>query len=264
MSDRYDPGTDNLLVDLDDAGVLRIVLNNPERHNSLTGRMLGGLQRLFAAASDDDAVRAILVRGVGETAFASGADIGEQSDRAATGETNPDRGGFVPALLSCTKPVVAMIHGWCLGGGLMVAMTADIRIAADDARFSIPASRLGVAYPLAATHLLVDIVGRGAASDLLLSGDRIDATEAHRIGLVSRLTTKGDLEADTETLLATLAANAPLSMTASKASITHACDAQRDGTDAVVDLIDAVWASEDAKGGMKAFFAKQTPSFRGR
>ena len=75
MSDRYDPGTDNLLVELDDAGVLRIVLNNPERHNSLTGRMLGGLQRLFAVASDDPAVRAVLLRGAGDTAFASGADI---------------------------------------------------------------------------------------------------------------------------------------------------------------------------------------------
>ncbi len=264
MSDRYDTGTDNLRAHVDDAGVLRIVLDNPERHNSLTGRMLGGLQRLFAAASDDPAVRAILVRGVGETAFASGADIGEQSERASTGETNPDRGGFVPALLSCTKPVVAMIHGWCLGGGLLVAMTADIRIAADDARFSIPASRLGVAYPLAATHLLVDIVGRGAAADLLLSGDRIDAAEAHRIGLVSRVVAKPDLEAETETLLARLAANAPLSMAASKASIGHASAALRDGTDDVIAMIDAVWASEDARAGMAAFFAKQTPSFEGR
>ena len=264
MSDRYDPGTDNLLVELDDAGVLRIVLNNPERHNSLTGRMLGGLQRLFAVASDDPAVRAVLLRGAGDTAFASGADIGEQSDRASAGETNPDRGGFVPALLSCTKPVVAMIHGWCLGGGLLVAMTADIRIAADDARFSIPASRLGVAYPLAATHLLVDIVGRGAAADLLLSGDRIDAAEALRIGLVSRLTSRAELESRTEALLSTLAANAPLSMSASKASITHACDAQRDGTDDVVAAIDAVWSSDDAKGGMTAFFAKETPTFHGR
>ena len=264
MSDRYDTGTDNLRAHLDDAGVLRIVLDNPTRHNSLTGRMLGGLQRLFAAASDDPAVRAILLRGAGETAFASGADIGEQSDRASTGETNPDRGGFVPALLACSKPVVAMIHGWCLGGGLLVAMTADIRVASTDARFSIPASRLGVAYPLAATHLLVDIVGRGAAADLLLSGDRIDAAEAHRIGLVSRLVDKDALESTTEALLSTLAANAPLSMTASKASITHACDAQREGTADVVDLIDAVWSSEDARGGMASFFAKETPTFHGR
>lgn len=264
MSDRYETGTDKLQAEVDDAGVLRIVLDNPARHNSLTGRMLGGLQRLLAQASEDQAVRAILLRGAGETAFASGADIGEQSERASTGETNPDRGGFVPALLSCTKPVVAMIHGWCLGGGLLVAMTADIRIAADDARFSIPASRLGVAYPLAATHLLVDIVGRGAASDLLLSGDRIDAAEAHRIGLVSTVVPKGDLESTTEALLETLAANAPLSMAASKASIAHACDAQRNGTAEAIAMIDGVWASEDAKAGMTAFFAKQTPTFEGR
>lgn len=264
MSARYDTDTDNLQTTLDELGILRIVLDNPERHNSLTAAMLGGLQQLFTLASGDPSVRAILVRGAGETAFASGADIGEQSERASAGQTNPDRGGFVPALLACTKPVVAMIHGWCLGGGLLVAMTADIRIAADDARFSIPAARLGVAYPLAATELLVEIVGRGAASDLLLSGDRIGAAEALRIGLVSRVVPKGDLEARTEDLMATLAANAPLSMTASKASISYACRPHDHSPDEVDHLIDAVWASQDAKDGMAAFFAKQTPSFHGR
>ncbi len=264
MSDTYATGTDNLRAEIDGQGTLRVTLDNPERHNSLTGAMLGGVQRLFATASEDPDVRAILLRGAGETAFASGADIGEQSERAEAGKTNPDRGGFVPALLSCSKPVVAMIHGWCLGGGLLVAMTADIRVAADDARFSIPATRLGVAYPLAATQLLVDIVGRGAASDLLLSGDRIDAETALRIGLINRLVPKADLEAHVEELLGTLTTNAPLSLQVAKAGIAHACSATRDGEAEAIAQIDEVWASEDAKEGMAAFFAKRPPEWRGR
>ncbi len=257
-------GTENLQAEVDDSGILRITLDNPRSFNSLTGKMLGGLQRLLADASDAPDVRAILVRGTGDKAFASGADIGEQSDRASTGTTNPDRGGFVHRLLSCTKPVVAMIHGYCLGGGLLVALTADFRLAADDARFSIPATRLGVAYPLEATELLVDIVGRGAASAMLLAGDRFGAEEALRIGLVTSVTPKAQLEAATETLLTTLASNAPLSMAASKQSIAYALSAEKPRRAEAEGVIDSVWASEDAAEGMEAFFAKRDPLFKGR
>lgn len=259
-----DTQTPNLEAVVDDHGVLRIVLANEASFNSLTAAMLGGLQDLFDHASAAEEVRAVLVRGAGDRAFASGADIGEQADRAAAGKTNPDRGGFVPRLLRCTKPVVAMIHGYCLGGGLLVAMTADFRLAADDARFSIPATRLGVAYPLAATELLVDIVGRAAALSILLSGDRFDATEAHRVGLVTSVHTKADLESDTEQLLQTLVTNAPLSMTAAKASIAFAASAEPPGRADAEAVIDAVWSSEDAKEGMAAFFAKRDPEFKGR
>ena len=210
MTRSIDTGTDNLRAEVDDAGVLRIVLDNPKSFNSLTAAMLTGLQDLLTDASLADDVRAILVVGAGDRAFASGADIGEQADRAAARTPNPDRGGFVPRLLACTKPVVALIHGYCLGGGLLVALTADIRIAADDAQFSIPAPRLGVGYPLAATELLVDIVGRGAAANMLLTGSRIDAAEAHRIGLVTSVVAKAEVDAAAEGVLATLAGNAPL------------------------------------------------------
>lgn len=264
MTKRIDSGTEQLRVELDTTGVLRIVLHNPATHNSLTADMLNGLRRLFADASNDPAVRVILLRGSGDAAFASGADIGEQAQRSAVGTINPDRGGFVSDLLGCAKPVVAMIHGWCLGGGLLVAMTADIRIAADDARFSVPATRLGVAYPLEAAELLVDLVGRGAASSILLVGDRFDAETAQRLGLVTEVVTKELLEARVEAVAATLAANAPLSVAAAKASITHACTPRTDTRAAVEAAIDAVWASEDAAEGMEAFLAKRDPLFKGR
>lgn len=256
--------TDQLDAHLDDTGILRIMLNNPKRHNSLTGAMLSGLQEILTEASGDDEVRAVLIRGAGDKAFASGADIGEQSSRASSGTVNPDRGGFVPRLLACRKPVVAMIQGWCLGGGLLVALTADIRVAANDSQFSIPATRLGVAYPLAATELLVDVVGRGAAANILLTGDRIGATEAHRIGLVTSVVAKSELERSTESVLTTLAANAPMSMSVAKSSIAYASASVREGIDGAISEIDAVWASEDAATGMDAFFAKRTPTFKGR
>lgn len=244
--------------------MLRVVLDNPARHNSLSADMLAGLQRVLRDASDDNGVRAVLIRGRGERAFASGADIGEQSQRAASGTTNPDRGDYMAILQRCTKPVVAMIHGYCIGGGLMVAMAADIRIAAHDAVFGVPAANLGVAYPLSAVHVLVDLVGRGWASDLCLSGERIDAETAAAIGLVTRIHPKGELEDRTEALLDTLVSRAPLSAIASKASVIHAVSASRAPTDDVVSLIDAVWRSHDAGEGMAAFFEKRAPNWLGR
>ncbi len=264
MTRQIDTGTDRLLAHIDDGGVLRIVLSNPDRFNSLTADMFVGIRRLLVGASDDDRVRAVLIRGAGDAAFASGADLGEQTERAETHTPNPDRGDFVPSLLSCTKPVVALIHGYCLGAGLIVAMTADLRIVADDAQFSIPATRLGVAYPLAAVQLLVEIVGRGAAARILLPGDRFDAAEALRLGLVTSVVPKAELESTVDGLLATLAASAPLSMAIAKASIANAATPLRHDVAELEARIDGAWASADAKEGMLAFFEKRPPAFEGR
>src|SRR5690606_38120200 len=120
------------------------------------------------------------------------------------------------------KPVIAMIHGWCLGGGIMVALAADIRICADDAQFGVPAAKLGVGYPHDATAQLVSLVGPGHASEIMFAGRRIDSVEAERIGLVNRCVAKHELEPSVRALAADIAANAPLSHTAHKRSILSA------------------------------------------
>lgn len=263
MTTELDSGTDSLTAHLDDAGILRIVFDNPSSHNSLTAEMLAGVQRLFQLAASDDSVRAVLLRGAGQTAFASGADIGEQAQRAQAQARNPDRGDYLDGLLQCPKPVVAMIHGFCLGGGLMLAMAADIRVASRSASFSVPPARLGVAYPLSAVTALVEIVGPAWAADLMLTGERIDAEQAHTMGLITRVTSDEGLESETEDLLRVIVANAPLSLSVSKASIRHALAATRPSTAEMVARIDEVWASDDAREGMTAFFEKRPPRFRG-
>lgn len=267
--DGLDPGCRGLRVGLD-GGVVRIVLDDERRHNTLTGEMLSGLRRVFAAASVHPDVRVVVVRGAGDRAFASGADIGEQAaqaDRIDTGDATSIPAGrprLMADLLACRRPVVAMIAGWCMGGGLMVALAADIRVAADDAVFAIPATQLGVAYPSDAVAVLVDVVGKAAASELLLTGERIDAGEALRIGLVNHVVPKVDLEAAVARLVDRLVANAPLAVATAKAQVAHAVAAQRPDLEELTALVHQVWRSADAAEGMRSFAERRPPRFEGR
>lgn len=268
-SEGLDPRCRGLEVTLVD-GVVTVVLDDERRHNTLTGAMLSGLRHVFAAASTHPGVRVVVVRGAGDRAFASGADIGEQAaqaDRIDTGDATSIPAGrprFMADLLACRRPVVAMIHGWCMGGGLMVALAADIRVAADDAVFSIPATQLGVAYPSDAVAVLVDVVGKAAASELMLTGERIDADEAMRIGLVNHVVAKADLEAATGRLVERLAANAPLAVATAKAQVAHAVAAHRPDLAELTALVHEVWRSADAAEGMRSFAEKRPPRFEGR
>ena len=267
--DGLDPGCRGLRVTLL-AGAVTVVLDDERRHNALTGEMLSGLRHVFTSASTHPDVRVVVVRGAGDRAFASGADIGEQAaqaDRIDTGDATSIPAGrprFMADLLACRRPVVAMIHGWCMGGGLMVALAADIRVAADDAVFSIPATQLGVAYPSDAVATLVDVVGKAAASELMLTGERIDAAEAMRIGLLNHVVPKADLEAATDRLVERLSANAPLAVATAKAQVAHAVATHRPDLDELTALVHQVWQSADAAEGMRSFAEKRPPRFEGR
>jgi enoyl-CoA hydratase/carnithine racemase len=199
-------------------------------------------------------VHVVIVRGAGTKAFASGADIGDLGN--ARGDT-PDR-----PLLVAGKPIVAMVHGACIGGGLLVALGADVRVCADDARFAIPAVRLGVAYPYDGVRQLVATVGAAAAAEILLTGSTFGADDAHRWGLVSRVVPAAQLEAEVRHVAAAIAVGAPLSVRAAKVSVRAAAIGAPPG--AVADAIRACWESEDFAEGRRAFAEKRPPVFRGR
>jgi enoyl-CoA hydratase len=262
-------------------GVATIVFDNPDKHNALTADMFAAVSRVCSAFASDPGVRVVVLRGAGERAFVSGADIG-QLDRGdlqhpaadGRGETaggGAARGGTARSgmggLLDLEVPVLALIHGYCIGGGVMVALTADVRICADDAQFAIPAAKLGVGYPYEATAQLVALVGPGQTAEILFAGRRFDAAEAARVGLVNRVVPKADLDDVVGALAADIAANAPLSHVAHKRSIRAATSALEHAAAAdpgVADAIAAAWRSDDFKEGARAFFERRPPEFGGR
>jgi enoyl-CoA hydratase/carnithine racemase len=259
-----DTGCEQLRATVAD-GIGTIVFDNPDKHNAMTGDMLAALGRATHAFAEDPDVRVVIVRGAGDRAFVSGADI----NQLGSGEiSTPPRSASAPApprrMLAVGKPVLALIHGYCIGGGVMVALAADVRICADDAQFGIPAAKLGVGYPHEATSTLVALVGPGHAAEILFSGRRIDAHEALRIGLVNHVVPKNGLEDFVHELARDIADNAPLSHVAHQRSI-HATvtgdPSERAGVD---EAIAAAWSSADFREGATAFLERRTPKFEGR
>ena len=225
----------------------------------------------FRALAADPDVRVIVVRGAGDAAFASGADLAEQQSRAGSGERTPARadamfsGIGADAVLGCHTPVIAMITGWCMGGGLLLALCADLRVAARTSVFAIPAAKLGLAYPIEAAEMLVHVCGPGAAAELLFTGDRVDAERASAMGLVDILVEPADLEGRVRALAGSIAERAPLSIAAAKASIRLASGGRYAPDRAtVVAAIEAAWDSDDAREGVAAFAEKRSPRFAGR
>ena len=246
-------------------GIGTIVFDNPEKHNAMTGDMLAALGRVTTAFAEDPAVRVVIVRGAGDRAFVSGADI----NQLGSGQiSTPLPGASAPApprrMLAVGKPVLALIHGYCIGGGVMVALAADLRICSDDASFGIPAAKLGVGYPHEATTTLVALVGPGHAAEILFSGRRIDAHEALRIGLVNHVVPKNGLEEFVHDLARDIADNAPLSHVAHQRSIHAAVTSDPSERAGVDEATAAAWNSADFREGATAFLERRTPKFEGR
>jgi enoyl-CoA hydratase len=257
-------GTERLIATVDD-GVGWIEFNNTDKHNALTSDMVAALAVVCDHFAADPAVRVVVLRGAGDKAFISGADIGQLDSGEMGGSRPPQRDtGLTSGLTNMDKPVLAMIQGYCLGGGVAVALGADIRICSDDAQFGIPAARLGVGYPYDATAQLVALVGPGHAAEILFSGARLDATEAVRIGLVNRCVAKADLEDTVRSLAVLIAGNAPLSHAAHKRAIRAAAVGGLPANEAAIaDAIAAAWHSRDFAEGRRAFLERRPASFTG-
>ena len=252
-----------------DAGIGWIVFNNPARHNALSLAMWRALGETVERYARDEEVRVAVMTGAGGKAFVSGADISEfekhRASAAAETEYNRVSAAAQDSLARFEKPLLAMIRGYCIGGGLSVALQADIRIAARGARFAIPAARLGLGYGFAGMRTLAALVGPAHAREIMFTARRFDADEALRIGLVNRVVDEGDLEAAVRECAGAIAANAPLTVRAAKAAIAETLKDPADRDLAALDeMIRACFDSEDYAEGRRAFMEKRAPRFQGR
>ena len=262
-----DVGTEQLLGSVSD-GVAVVTYNNPARHNALSMEMIRAVPPMLEALQADPEVAVIVITGAGDKAFVSGADISEFGEKRtsvdARAEYDRALGGSMGAWAHVDKPIIAMIRGYCMGGGLITALKADIRIAAEGSQFAIPAARLGLGYAFGGVEQLVSLVGPSWASEILFSARRLSAAEALHIGLVNRVVPGAELETSVRELAASIAANAPLTVRACKLAIR---EAQRDPAardlGAVQQLIEACFRSEDYREGQQAFLEKRPPRFRG-
>jgi len=252
------------------AGALAtVVFNRPDVRNAISLAMWGELARVTTDLAKDDAVRAIVFRGAGTQAFASGADISEftenRKDTATALRYSAQTEAAYTAIRRCPKPTVAMIFGYCMGGAMAVAMACDLRFAAEGARFGIPAARLSIIYGAAAVGQLVDLVGPAYAKDILFSARTVSDREALDMGFIQRLLPAGELEAYTDGYLRTVADNAPLSVQGAKVTI----DGYLEGVggehqERLRALVLQTFESEDYKEGTRAFLEKRPPRFQGR
>ena len=250
-------------------GVGTITFNQPEKRNAMSVEMWDGMTALLDAWAEDGAVRVVVLTGAGDKAFVSGADISQfgqsRSNAEAQKEYDKLTGSGRAKLASFPKPVIARIQGFCLGGGLGIAMQADLRIAADDAQFGIPAAKLGIAYSFSMVSRLTALVGPAEARMMLFTGDRIDAAEALRLKLVNRVVPAADLSPTVDALARTIAGNAPLSTAGMKLISNNVLldPAQRD-MPAVDAAVARCFDSADYTEGRTAFMEKRKPNFQGR
>jgi enoyl-CoA hydratase len=257
------------LIGKKDAPIGWMIFNNPERRNAVSTEMWEAIPNVLSAFDADPDVRVVVMTGAGDKAFVSGADISQFEDQRANREANERysarSGAGAAALANLKKPSIAMIRGFCLGGGLAVALSCDLRICADDARFGIPAARLGLGYGFDGVRRLVDIVGPACTNEILFTARQFDAQEALRMGLVNRVVGVAELEDTARNYARTIGENAPLTVRASKMAVREALkDPARRKLEELEAAVAACFESADYAEGRRAFMEKRKPNFRGR
>ncbi|MBQ74551.1 MAG: enoyl-CoA hydratase [Gammaproteobacteria bacterium] len=260
--------TTKMLADVED-GIGWITFNNPERRNAISLEMWEGLGTILESFQHDESVRVVVMKGAGEKAFVSGADISEFDSKRGNAEQKKLYAAVSANaslwLGKMDKPLIAMIQGFCIGGGLATALSADIRFATVDSTFGIPAAKLGLGYEYGGLKALSDLVGPSSAKDIMFSARFLDAEEALRIGLINFVVSRQELEQKVRDYAALIAENAPLTVKAAKAAVNEITkDSAKRDLETVNQMINACFDSEDYAEGRRAFREKRKPAFRGR
>ncbi|WP_372015048.1 enoyl-CoA hydratase/isomerase family protein [Pseudoxanthomonas sp. 10H] len=259
--------TDMPVLRRDADGVRILTVDRPDKLNALDRQTLAALDAAFAAAAEDAAVRAIVLTGSGTKAFVAGADIAEMNALTAIEGREFSLLGqrLMRRIERMPKPVLAMVNGYALGGGLELAMACHLRIAADSARLGQPEVNLGLVPGFGGTQRLLRLAGRAAALELCLLGTPVDATRAQQLGLVNRVVPAADLEAETMKLAAQLAASAPLALRGVLDAVVVGGECGlEEGLQFETAQFALLFASEDMREGTSAFVEKRKPLFRNR
>lgn len=260
--------TERIIAEID-GPIGWLVFNNPARRNAMSLDMWEAVPAILDRFDGDPAVRVIALKGAGDKAFLSGADISEFEKQRASLDAREHYDRVAEAasarLAACTKPTIAMIHGFCMGGGVGVAMGCDLRIASDTARFAIPAARLGVSYRWTGIKALIDLVGPANAKEIFFTARQFSADEAMGMGLVNRVVPAAELETFVRSYCAMIAENAPLTIAAVKGIVA---ELMKPGAEVdrehCVGLVARCFDSADYVEGRRAFMEKRKPAFRGK
>lgn len=260
--------TDKLLA-RKEAGVGIVTFNNPARLNAVSLEMWQAAKVALDKFAGDDAVRVVVLTGAGGKAFVSGADISKFGSERSTLEGvrayDETTAATFNSIADFPKPTIAMIRGYCVGGGLGLASCCDLRICSDDSRFAIPAAKLGIGYGYAGLKRLVDIVGPSFAKEILYTARQFSAAEAYAMGLVNRVVAAAELESAVKAVTDMIGANAPLTIGAVKVTVGEILKGESDRDLARVnEMVEACFKSRDYTEGRTAFMEKRKPAFTGR
>lgn len=256
--------SDQVLLSQREESILTLTINRPQSLNALNTQVMMALSETFLQLSDDAELRGVILTGSGDKAFVAGADIkGFEFDEKASADLGRLGHDTFARIENFHVPVIAAVNGFALGGGCELAMACHMRVASAHARFGQPEINLGIIPGYGGTQRLPQLIGKGRALELLLTGDMIDAAEAHRIGLVNHVVDSGEEVAKAKEILAKISAKAPLAATAIIQTVNRHFYDYQGGLEAELKAFGQCFATDDAREGVTAFIEKRKPVFTG-